>query len=198
MKNGAILNLDRCPHCGIAHPNLQRMNTFDSHNNGQDNLRQWVFYFCRSCGGVVMTVAPMIGNNHIGDIVEIWPAPDMVPMELPERARHYLGEAIASLHAPAASIMVAASSVDAMLKDKGLKDGSLYARIEKAAADHLITDDMKAWAHEVRLDANDHRHADENAPLATQADARKVVEFAKALAQFLYVLPARVARGRAV
>ena len=55
---------------------------------------------------------------------------------------------------------------------------------------------MAAWAHEVRLDANDQRHADEGAPLPAEADAAKVIEFAKALAEFLFVLPARVARGR--
>ena len=55
---------------------------------------------------------------------------------------------------------------------------------------------MAAWAHEIRLDANDQRHADEGAKLPGEADAQKVIDFANALAQFLYVLPARVARGR--
>ncbi len=92
--------------------------------------------------------------------------------------------------------MLTASAVDAMLKDKGYKDGSLNARIDLAAKDHLITAEMAAWAHEVRLEANDQRHADESASLPDAADAKRVIEFANALAQFLYVLPARVERGR--
>ena len=92
--------------------------------------------------------------------------------------------------------MLTASAVDAMLKDKGFKDGSLKSRIDTAAAAHLITAEMAAWGHEIRLDANDQRHADEDADLPTAADATKAIEFAKALAQFLYVLPARVQRGR--
>ncbi|WP_341964617.1 DUF4145 domain-containing protein [Pseudomonas sp. RC10] len=83
-----------------------------------------------------------------------------------------------------------------MLKEKGLKDGNLYKRIDTAAAQHLITTEMATWAHEIRLDANDQRHADEDAALPDEADARKAIEFATALAQFLFVLPARVARGR--
>jgi len=55
---------------------------------------------------------------------------------------------------------------------------------------------MAAWVHEIRLDANEQRHADEGAPLPSGADAAKVIEFANALAQFLYVLPARVEKGR--
>jgi hypothetical protein len=92
--------------------------------------------------------------------------------------------------------MLAACSVDSMLKNKEHTEGSLNARIDKAAEDHLITSEMAAWAHEIRLDANDERHADESAPLATTVDAEKAVEFAVALAQFLFVLPARVERGR--
>ena len=92
--------------------------------------------------------------------------------------------------------MLTASAVDAMFKDKGFKDGSLKSRIDAASAAHLITAEMAAWGHEIRLDANDQRHADETAELPGAADAAKAIEFAKALAQFLYVLPARVQRGR--
>lgn len=92
--------------------------------------------------------------------------------------------------------MLTASAVDAMLKDKGYKEGTLNNRIDLAAKDNLITAEMAAWAHEIRLDANDQRHADEGASLPGTADAQKAIEFANALAQFLYVLPARVERGR--
>ena len=83
-----------------------------------------------------------------------------------------------------------------MLKAKDLKEGTLYTRIDKAATEHLITAEMAAWAHEVRLDANDQRHAAEASPLPTEIDADRAIEFATALAQFLYVLPAMVTRGR--
>lgn len=54
---------------------------------------------------------------------------------------------------------------------------------------------MAAWAHEVRLDANDQRHADDESPLPEIEDVKRVIEFARALATFLFVLPARVQRG---
>ena len=91
--------------------------------------------------------------------------------------------------------MLCASSVDAMLKAKGLREGSLYSRIDQAAEQHLVTAGMAEWAHQVRLDANDQRHADENAPLPAQQDAKRCLEFALALAEFLFVLPAKVTRG---
>jgi hypothetical protein len=99
------------------------------------------------------------------------------------------------MHAPAGAVMLAASAVDAMLKLKGYADGSLYTRIEKAVTDHAITADMAKWAHAVRLDANDQRHADQAAILPTQEDAKRVIDFAAALAEILFVLPSRVQRG---
>ncbi len=126
----------------------------------------------------------------------MWPEMLSVSDSVPERAREYLTQALASLHAPAGALMLAASSVDAMLKEKGLKTGSLYSRIDKAADDNLITKDMALWAHEVRLEANDQRHADEGTTLPSREDAERVIEFTQALAQFLFVLPDMVTRGR--
>jgi hypothetical protein len=194
MEQGNLLSLDRCPHCNIAKPRLTRQwgpHIFKSHDSR--NARSWSIYFCDSCGGIVLVSSP---NNPNAPISQIWPSTQSVADVVPVRAREFLSQAIASLHAPAGAVMLTASAVDAMLRDKGYKDGTLNNRIDAASKDHLITNEMAAWAHEVRLDANDQRHADETAALPNAADAEKTIEFANALAQFLYVLPARVERGR--
>jgi hypothetical protein len=131
-----------------------------------------------------------------GPVIQVFPDSRVVQPELPDRARSYLSQALGSLHAPAGAIMLAASSIDAMLKAKNYKEGSLYSRIDQAAADHLITAEMAAWAHDVRLDANDQRHADEAESLPSDEDARRALDFAEALGDFMFVLPARVKRGR--
>ena len=186
------LELDRCPHCNVAKPLLLRVWGATTQNYAKENGRSWANYQCSNCGGVVLTCAQSEKSN----VSDIWPQPQAVHETVPNRAREFLSQAISSLHAPSGAIMLTASAVDAMLKDKGYRDGDLYSRIDAAAHDHLITSEMAAWAHEVRLDANDQRHADERANLPNETDARKVIEFTQALAQFLYVLPARVERGR--
>jgi Domain of unknown function (DUF4145) len=125
----------------------------------------------------------------------VLPSLSMPDDAIPERAREYLRQAQETFAQAAASIVVSASAIDSMLKAKGYKDGGLYSRIDKAAQDHLITADMANWAHQVRLDANDQRHADEAAPLPTEADAKRCAEFAFALGEVLFVLPSRVTRG---
>jgi len=128
-------------------------------------------------------------------VIECYPRVGEIDATVPQRPREYLKQATESLGQPVASIVVSAAAVDAMLKEKRLSQGSLKDRIDQAAASHLITDGMKQWAHQIRLDANDQRHADHTASLPTQEDARRCLEFAIALADFLYVLPAKVTRG---
>lgn len=192
ITDGDELSLERCPHCGIHKPHLIRIYSNSTENHKKLNERFWSLFRCVSCGGVVLTVR----YKSSAAIVQFWPPSESVSASVPERARTFLSQAMESIHSPAGAVMLTASSVDAMLKAKGYKTGVLNDRIKKAAADGLITGEMAQWAHEVRLDANDQRHADENAPLPNEADAMKSIEFAKALAQFLFVLPDMVTRGR--
>lgn len=187
------LRLARCPFCNVDNPNLTIIHECNTKNSEAGQIRLWRMYVCARCGGVVTASTDPRRAGHI--VEELFPASEQASEKLPAKAKSYLQQAIESLHAPAGSIMLTASSVDAMLKSKGYKDGGLYARIEKAAKDHLITEDMAKWAHQVRLEANDQRHADDDAPLPSDDDAKRCIHFAKALGQFLFELPALIAEG---
>ncbi len=187
------LDLERCPHCSVNMPSLVRRGPeLDTVNFDGRISRFWRNYVCSRCGGVV-TAASRVQQ---GEVDEMYPRKDPISEDIPERARHYLSRAIESIHVPEGSIVLSASAVDAMLKALKYKKGSLYSRIGKAAKRHLITPEMAEWAHDIRLEANDQRHVDENAPLPNDDDARRCVDFALSLADFLFVLPARVKRGR--
>ena len=185
------LDLPRCPHCGVDIPNLAFRGEFGLADH-EKNSKFWRAYSCSRCAGIVTARAP--GWDQ--EVIELYPSKNIeLGDDIPDRARTFLQEALESIRTPSGAVMLAASAVDAMLKAKNLKTGTLFERINQAANEHLITAEMAQWAHDVRLDANDQRHADENAPLPTPEDAKRVVEFALALAQFMFVLPARVQRG---
>jgi len=129
------------------------------------------------------------------EIEEIFPKPQAAHEDIPERARRYLQQAYETLHAPDAAAMLAGSAVDAMLKELGLKAGSLYSRIDEAVSQNLITANMAEWAHEVRLGSNRPRHADLEEPHVTREEAQTAVEFAEALGNFVFVLKAKIDRG---
>jgi hypothetical protein len=50
-----------------------------------------------------------------------FPGEKQLEDSIPKRARVYLDQAISSIHAPSGAVMLAASSVDAMLKGEGLQ-----------------------------------------------------------------------------
>ena len=185
------LIISRCPHCSVANPNLFKQHSFQTNNHANDFPRMWYVYTCGRCGGVVTAW----GVDNGASIAEYFPSATVVNEDIPDRPRSYLQQAIESIHAPAGAVMLAASSVDSMLKIKGYKEGTLYARIENAVKDNIITVDMGQWAHDVRLDANDQRHADDDANLPTPEDAQRVIDFTIALAEILFVLPSKVQRG---
>lgn len=186
------LSLPRCPHCHVDTPSLSVRATVQTSNYSNSVKKLWKMYSCHRCGGIV-TASSLYGEN--GLVEEIFPINKVIDDSLPEKVRAYLSQALESLHAPAGALMLCASAVDAMLKEKNYLQGSLHVRINKAVEDNLITSSMGKWAHQIRLDANEQRHADEESTLPTYQDAKRALDFALALGEFLFVLPNKVTKG---
>ena len=201
-------SLDRCPHCKIARPNLvsqwDDLEPPDSEKiRGQ--RRFWCAYRCSTCRSIILTCwsAQNITSKETARgpksefcdfyLNEIIPAIHEIAEEIPSPAREYLKDASNAVSSPNASIMAAASAVDAMLKHRGINEKNLYDALKKAVDTHIITQDMEKWGHHIRIEANDQRHV--KGPLATVEQAQAVVDFAEALGEFLFVLPSRVTRG---
>lgn len=69
----------------------------------------------------------------------------------------------------------------------------LEKRIDKLAAENLITPALKDWAHELRLDGNEALHGTEP---ATEELATRMERLTYFLLTYLYTLPAQVAEAR--
>jgi hypothetical protein len=188
----AQLEIDRCPHCGVNSPNIaQLIQNQELTPRGDGPRRFWGVYSCARCASIIIAEAPGFGL----EVSAIYPSNATVDEALPGEAKEYLGQAIETIHAPGGAIMLAASAVDAMLKEKGYVDGSLYHRIDQAQEGRVITPAMALWAHEIRLDANAQRHADKTITFPDEDDARRTVDFARAFGEYLFALPARIKRG---
>ena len=203
MKHGGNLEgVGRCPHCGIAHPLLRQTqpSNFIVYPEGRVG-RLWGVYLCSACNNLVLAqgVRRTQNDTEASQVETIYPSVMPVPSEIPEQARRFLEQAQASLSTPDGAAMLAGSAVDAMLKAKGFDDGkkSLYERIEQAAQANVLTSDMAEWAHEVRLGSNRPRHVDRDSPHVSPEEASQSVQFTTTLAQLLFVLPARIAAGKA-
>jgi len=74
-----------------------------------------------------------------------------------------------------------------------LRLGSWKKRIDKLAAENLITPALKDWAHELRLDGNEALHGDQPADEELATRMERLTYF---LLTYLYTLPAQVAAAR--
>jgi hypothetical protein len=156
---------------------------------------KWATARCTSCGGVVLAQGEHNDERVNFPIAAIFPNVRKAHDDIPDLPRAFLQQAFDTLHAPDAAGVMAASAIDAMLKHLGYEDGSLYARIEKAVENGILTKGMSEWAHSVRLGANRPRHADKDNPRLSTEEARRAVEYAEALGDFLFVLTAQINKG---
>lgn len=189
-----LLGVSNCPHCGITAPLIVLKWASDGHLPRTDGgrTRKWAAFACTSCGSLISVEGSPDNGSSAPPVIAMYPTIWSAKASIPERARTYLNQAMQTLAQPDASVVMSASSIDAMLKDKGLENGSLYARINQAVEQGIVTQGMADWAHRVRLDANSPRHADANDPHMTRDDADRAFEYAKTLAEILYVLPSRM------
>lgn len=198
---GKYLHMPHCPQCGVNKPNLRKITELCTVNDPNLPGTAWGMFVCAHCLGMIMAETAVVAVRDVwtvlGDPYRTYPGARSVSPDVPARAQKYLTQALNSIAQPDAAVMMAGSAIDAMLKAKGMAEGSVHRRINEAVASHLITQGMADWAHEVRLAANEQRHSDDESEHATTDDAKRLVEFAMALAEFLFVLPARIEKGRA-
>jgi hypothetical protein len=187
------LDLENCPQCQVAKPLLTQQWFSPPHLYNNDQFDGgWAVYQCSKCRRVILTCAP-----GYEEIQLIWPKQMILPTEIPDRARKALSEAVKIIGAaPSASIIQTQRAVELMLHEKGVTVGKKIVfndKIKEAADKQIIIPAMVDWANEIRWAATDERHL--NVDDATPDDAQQCVEFALALAQNLFVLPARITRG---
>ena len=206
LSEGVVYGFERCPQCGVASPLLEKIGKAHRHYGEHGYKAQEYWYFtarCSRCRNHVLFYARQPLQEIVSDaeadgltVIRSFPALEAAAEELPPMAFKFFQQAIESKHAPDGALMLAASAIDAMLKDKGFIEGTLFSRIKSARESGLLTEGMESWAHEIRLSANEPRHADEKFDGASQEDAEQIIAFARALGEYLYVLPARVSKWK--
>lgn len=189
-----LKGVERCPHCAVANPLIVQY-WAGMTSNAIGHQECWALFACTRCGSGIAARGPHPTHLENGWAEDTYPTAPKAHSDIPDIARTFLQQAMDTLHAPDAAAVMAGSAVDAMLKELGYSNGSVYNRIDEALKENKLTQGMADWAHEVRLGSNRPRHADVNRPHVTVDEAKQSVEFAEALANFLFVLTARIQRG---
>lgn len=139
----------------------------------------------------------MCHNPGCGRIVMVDEREQVIPTPVPsptdehieENARLALEEAKVCFAAGAinACATMARRAIQAAIIDKGATKNRLIDQIDELAAKGLITQDLAAWAHEVRYAGNDGAHPKDR---VTKEEAEDILELAEQFLTVLYVTPA--------
>ena len=163
-----------------------------------------VFYICPNCeNGIVALIRILVGttpHNYPSGIINSgrYQIFDTFPKGKPlAAAPDHLPENIKGLFLQAAdnlkrghfhsSTMMCRRILDIAIRTIApAVTGTLYERIERLASQNLITNDIKDWAHEVRLIGNDAAHGDD---LINKIDAHDIFYFTELFLQYVFTLP---------
>jgi hypothetical protein len=129
----------------------------------------------------------------------VFPSSDVaVAASLPPEIREDLEEACVCIKAGAfkAAVVMCRRVVEGVCQDKNVRPGPLPQRL-RALKDQLglITDDILAWAEEIKELGNAGAHADRRVTV-TLEDAKDALDFVQAILNVLYVLPERLSKRK--
>lgn len=212
-----MLSFDKtCPHCLKDNAVLVGF----GENKRDDSCIYDVAFCCCSCnkaGIAVIQATPAGGpldtahnsyenivipsNNNWFEFIEMHPKPivNSAPGETPERAAKFFIESKDDFQRGRyeTCVMNCRKVIDIatkVLMGDEAKEEKLSKRITVLASKGKITEDMKNWAHIVRIDSNGAVHSDEE---FTKEEAEQILGFTEVFLMYSFTLPAMIERRRA-
>ena len=101
------LIVERCPHCRVASPTLEKQWETRTQRFDGTNQRAWRVYRCTRCGSLVIAAA----TNFNLPIIEMHPSHIEADSAIPDKARGYLNQAMDSLQSPAGAVMPVSTQI---------------------------------------------------------------------------------------
>lgn len=207
---------ETCPHCLRENAVLM---AFAEIPKGENDHSFDVAFTCRSCGGSgVATVhslnnlGPIYSLRHSGSDMVIPPGmgryslvkivPEIkthsAPDNTPERAAKFFIESKDDFQRGRyeTCVMNCRKIIDIatkVLMGDDAKDEKLSKRITMLFSKGKITEDMKDWAHIVRIDSNGAIHSDEE---FTKEEAEQILGFTEVFLMYSFTLPAMIEKRR--
>ncbi|EPB6939423.1 DUF4145 domain-containing protein [Proteus mirabilis] len=204
-----------CPHC--LKDNAVLIGVYESYR-GENDVYD-VTFFCRSCNksGIAVVQATNVGgplkvaeshgrdiqipsNNYWFKIIDTYPKITInnAPENTPERAAKFFIESKDDFQRGRyeTSVMNCRKVIDIstrVLMGADAKDEKLSQRISMLFAKGKITEDMKDWAHIVRIDSNGAVHSDEE---FTKEEAEQILGFTEVFLMYSFTLPAMIEKRR--
>jgi hypothetical protein len=187
-----------CPYCSAENT------TFLFQAGYHTKEAYWMFFQCPRClSGVAAKGFPGkfdFSERSNGDVHSFFDSIDHFPKRLPVEAPDGLTLGIKRLYLQAAEClrrdnldgasMLLRKTLEVALREKfGAMPGNLSQRIRQLRERHLLTDELAAWANEIRIDGNEAAH---DAEEPDRENARQMKEFLHVFLLHTFTLPAMI------
>ena len=199
-----------CPHCGAGNTTFNAISEVLGEPHSQ-NIFRWIVLQCPVCFGVVTANVEANANRNGNPLHSIQgllssqcriratypaPRPINIPMYLPENvAKAFKDGCECVKRQPTLACTGFRRALELGLKQLApeIEAWKLEKRIDKLADQHLITPDIKEWAHQIRLDGNAGVHDDDE---RTVEQAEEMESLTRFVLTYIYTLPKQVEEAR--
>ena len=173
-----------CPHCKV-YANFGQVAAAVHKVTGGSHF----IWSCANCSGGVF----VIGDKIVFPTIRMEAEPD-----IPTDIRDDFNEALRSLNGnnAKAAVIMTRSALQGATRQQEAQGKTLKDEIDDLAAKHVIPPALQDWAHELRDGGNLVAHPEPGKTVDMQ-DAEDLIALAESIFDYLYVIPAEVARRRA-
>jgi hypothetical protein len=157
---------------------------------------------CEACKNFVLVVGHRQGGTPFAlkDFYPLGKPNDQVDAAVPTKIAEDFKEALRCrwIDAYKATVTMCRRAIQAScLEQKADKTKKLVAQIDELAAKGIITQPLREFAHEVRLEGNDGAHPDpDGLENVTVGDAEDIIAFTREYLHHVYVMPEMLAKRK--
>ncbi|MFH0771236.1 MAG: DUF4145 domain-containing protein [Candidatus Omnitrophota bacterium] len=151
-------------------------------------------YRCCVCGWPIFVST----RDRAMSVIDIYPINiPTASSDIPEKIRNIFLEALCDFGIKSwnSTATMCRRTVQELAMEKGATGDTLFAQIDDLASRQIITQDLKDWAHEIRILGKEGAHADVPTDVGEE-EAKFAIDFTEDLLNFVYVLKARLQKRR--
>ena len=180
-----------CDHCG----NITLKGSVGNFSKGHaDNQTIYRLFRCQICEDAILYRVNT--SKAVQPAEQLWPSTESLAVEAPQRVRQIYEEARAiKVRSPNSFVVQIGRALEAVMNDKKAKGRGLYQKLKWFVDEGQLPEVFAEMTDISRLLRNLGAHdADKD---VTLEDAETVDEFFRAVIEYLYVAPAKVAKVKA-
>lgn len=160
------------------------------------------FLECPACHGCIVAEQEQYGPDEYSSATRLWPDPSPSTshhFSIPKLTRDSLEEAHKCFDAGAyaACAVMCRRALEAICAEHKTKSKILAGGLKELRDKKIIDEKLFEWGDALRQHGNIGAHASEDAEPVSREDARNLLEFARAICEYVFVLSAKYSEYQA-